>query len=442
MDTCLAPDVPAAVDELSTLTVSRMLTGSRAVPMALIRDGRLAFANPAFRSLFRAGERIVGTPVLQLIAEPSHAAMRQALTEPAKTSVIFRGRANRLDGSSFDVELFVAQETLDGVSTTCVFGEDVTWRRLAEKNLSELAYTDALTGLPNRALAMDRLRDAIVQARAEGSGLAVFMADLDGLKQVNDTCGHQAGDAVLQVTARRFLACIRDRDTLARLGGDEFCVVLPRVRDGHDAEIVAGRLVRAVRQAIAIRSEAVRVGVSVGIALFPQHGATPDDMIAAADAALYEAKRYGKGRFCMARVQESPPPISPPLIVWTNAHDVGIAEIDSQHRQLADCLNDVSAALKRGDEAMAISARMTATLAFARHHFETEERLMDEAGFADAAAHRTSHAHLLADLESFSAGCDTRSLSLATRFLQEWLLRHIDGADRELAVALRAHRTA
>jgi hemerythrin-like metal-binding protein len=126
------------------------------------------------------------------------------------------------------------------------------------------------------------------------------------------------------------------------------------------------------------------------------------------------------------------------LITWTVVHDVGVAMIDKQHRKLAELLNDLSASLSRGDDTPAISAKLASALSFARHHFECEERLMDEHGFAEAAAHRDIHACLLNDLENFSVGCDMRSLSLTTRFLQEWLLRHCDSADRELAKALRA----
>ena len=209
-----------------------MLAASRSIPFAVVRQGRFAFANPAFNALLRADRGILGVPLADVIAAASQAAMRKALSAPAETPATFLGRVNRLDGTSFDAELLLAQETLDGKPATCVFGADITWRRVSEKHLNALAYTDLLTGLPNRAMLLDRLRDAIVEARGNAAGLAVFMADLDGLKRANDTFGHQAGDVVLQVTAQRFLGCIRDRDTLARLGGDEFCLVLPRVRDG------------------------------------------------------------------------------------------------------------------------------------------------------------------------------------------------------------------
>lgn len=436
MGVCIADDAPAGPDELDPATVSRLLIGSRAIPFAVLRKGRLAFANPAFRSTFRAcgaGRSLLGIAMTDLIAAQGHAELSTALTNIGKMPTTFRGRAYRLDGSSFDIQLTVTQEALDGVLTVGIFAEDVTWRQFSESHLSYLAYTDMLTGLPNRALAMDRLRDAIVEAKGTDTGLAVFMADLDGLKHANDTYGHQAGDVVLQVTAQRFMECIRDCATLARLGGDEFCFVLPRVRDNRAAEAIAARIVQTSRRPIPINDQDVYVGVSVGIALFPDHGSTGDALIAAADAALYDAKKDGRNRFASASEPSLSPVISLPLITWTPAHDVGVAMMDRQHRKLAHHVNELAIGLRNGDGSNTIAKKLSAALSYARHHFESEERLMDAAGLAEAAAHRESHARLLDDMRTFATGCDTRSLSLATRFLQEWLLRHIADADRELA---------
>ena len=161
-------------------------------------------------------------------------------------------------------------------------------------------------------------------------------------------------------------------------------------------------------------------------------------MIAAADAALYEAKRGGRGRCALASVPGRLSLVSLPLIIWTTANDVGIERIDKQHRQLAESVNDFAASLRRGEDPAAISEKLTAMFSRIQHHFESEECLMAEHGFTGAAAHHEMHVHLLDDLRSFSIGCDTRNLSLTARFLQEWLLRHIGGADRELAAALKA----
>ena len=431
-----APGGPSGAALFGTATTSHILSDSKAIPFAAVRDGRLAFANPAFMSLFRADRDLTGLALPDLLALESREALDKLLADSDAALVTFQGRAIRLDGASFEVELFLARETRGGVSTMCVLAKDGTRHRNADKHLSYLAFTDVLTGLPNRALLMDRLRDAIVKARTETSVLAVLMADLDGFKTVNDTFGHQAGDIVLQTVAQRYLECVHGTDTLARLGGDEFCVLLPVIDDISEAEAVAARVVAATSRPIPIDSQEVRVGVSIGIALFPEHGSTGDAMLGAADAALYDAKRGGRNRYAVASVAYCLKAVSLPLVKWSAGYDVGVAMIDKQHRQLAEHINDLAASLGRGDDQAIISDKLATALAYTRHHFESEERLMNKIDYKDAAAHRGMHAQLLDELQGFSAEWDTRSLSLTARFLQEWLLRHVETADRDLAAAL------
>jgi diguanylate cyclase (GGDEF)-like protein/hemerythrin-like metal-binding protein len=415
------------------------VTESKTIPFAVLVDGTVAFANPAFLSLFCAVNGLAGTPITQLFTSRNRVALGKLLSTPPECPVTFLGRAIRLDGSSFKVELHLARETLDGAPAICVFAEDITWRRLSKSNLAHLAFTDALTGLPNRAFLLDRLSDGVVMARAKKSALAVLMADLDGLKETNDSLGHQAGDALLQVMAERFLDCVRDSDTVARLGGDEFCILMTQISDGRDAETIAARIVEAARQPVAIAGQDLSIGVSVGIALFPDHGATGEAVIAAADSALYEAKRGGRNRYAWASAQASvPDAFSLPLIKWTAAYEVGVAMIDKQHRKLAEHINELVWSLQRGDAPSVMSDTLASTIAYTQFHFAAEERLMNEHMFAGAAAHREVHAHLLDDLRNFPTAHDVRSLSLTARFLQEWLLRHIATLDRALAKEINA----
>jgi diguanylate cyclase (GGDEF)-like protein/hemerythrin-like metal-binding protein/PAS domain S-box-containing protein len=429
----------STIDSFEPSLVSGILAGSHVLPFAVTSKGTVVFANPAFAAKFgRTGGDVIGRMLTDLVELGERPDLAALLLDSEETPITVTVRALGPGGHAFDVEFVLAREILGGIVTTCVFAHDVSKHRKAERRLTSLAFTDMLTGLPNRACIMDRLGNALIDARCAGGSLALFMADMDGLKRANDTYGHQAGDVVLQTAARRFASCIREADTLARLGGDEFCVLLSVIGSADDAEAIGVRLVEAIRQPVAFDDHEIHVGVSVGIAVFPAHGATGDDLFAAADAALYEAKRGGKGRVVMASKPAPRGMASLPLITWAAVHNVGIEMMDRQHRQLTVHVNRLAAALRSGDDPDEVFAALSETLSYAVHHFDSEEKLMDTYSYAGARNHTEEHRHLLDDLRTFAIGRDTRSLSLTTRFLQEWLLRHIDGEDRAMADALKA----
>jgi two-component system cell cycle response regulator len=167
------------------------------------------------------------------------------------------------------------------------------------KAQQSLALTDALTGLANRRLLEDRLSVAMAHARREQSGMAALYLDLDGFKEINNTLGHAAGDALLKMVAERLTATVRAEDTVARLGGDEFVIVL-RVSGAAAAAEVAGKVIDAVARPYLIGGQDARVTVSAGIGLYPTHGEDAATLLKSADLALYEAKRLGKNRHCVA----------------------------------------------------------------------------------------------------------------------------------------------
>ncbi|MBI5501550.1 MAG: diguanylate cyclase [Deltaproteobacteria bacterium] len=169
-----------------------------------------------------------------------------------------------------------------------------------QAELRDRAQHDALTGLPTRALTTDRLRVALDQARRYGRTAGVLMIDLDGFKSVNDTLGHDAGDAVLKEVGARLAAVVRASDTVGRMGGDEFVAVLPEIASPVDAEIVARRIVEALAAPFFVEEHDFRLGTSVGIALCPVDGTEADALLQRADEAMYRAKKRGKGRFAMA----------------------------------------------------------------------------------------------------------------------------------------------
>jgi diguanylate cyclase (GGDEF)-like protein len=164
-----------------------------------------------------------------------------------------------------------------------------------EERISELAYMDRLTGLPNRALFSDRLQQAIGVALRVGHPLSVMMMDLDRFKYVNDTLGHPIGDLLLCEVARRLRASLhRASDTVARLGGDEFAVLLP-TEDIEAAEMIATRMLKALEEPVMIEGQLVDIGASIGIVSFPHNGADMNVLMRRADIAMYTAKRTNTG---------------------------------------------------------------------------------------------------------------------------------------------------
>jgi diguanylate cyclase (GGDEF)-like protein/PAS domain S-box-containing protein len=174
---------------------------------------------------------------------------------------------------------------------------DITDRKLAEDRVQYLAYYDALTGLPNRTLLQDRLLHALADARRQKYKVALLFLDLDRFKDINDSLGHSVGDLLLQEVAKRLKAWGREQDTVSRLAGDEFLVLLTHIKDLPDAAVATERLMDAMTAEFVVQGHSVNVGCSVGISVFPDHGADVETLIKNADAAMYCAKDGGRNIF-------------------------------------------------------------------------------------------------------------------------------------------------
>lgn len=166
----------------------------------------------------------------------------------------------------------------------------------ANRQLRHLATHDALTGLPNRVLLEDRLQQAMARADRDGQLFALLVCDLDRFKLVNDSLGHRAGDALLQEVARRLLGVVRSVDTVARIGGDEFVLVLSPLTDRTEAEAATQRVLDGFQSPVTLDGVEVHTSPSVGIAFYPADGATVEELIAHADAAMYVAKQRGRNQ--------------------------------------------------------------------------------------------------------------------------------------------------
>jgi diguanylate cyclase (GGDEF)-like protein len=174
---------------------------------------------------------------------------------------------------------------------------DVTDLRSAEQASRFLAYHDSLTGLPNRRLLDDRLRQALFAAQRRDARVAVMMVDLDRFKQVNDALGHRAGDSVLREVAHRLTGCVRKADTLARHGGDEFVVVLSDLQMESDCQVVAEKILRALEAPFRVDGREFSIGASIGISLFPADAGDGEALLRNADVAMYRAKQLGANNY-------------------------------------------------------------------------------------------------------------------------------------------------
>ena len=174
---------------------------------------------------------------------------------------------------------------------------DVTERKEAEREIQKLAYYDTLTGLPNRTLFLDRLRQALAQARREERKVGVLFLDLDRFKSINDSLGHAAGDMLLKYVARRLQGCVRQSDTVARLGGDEFVVILPGVHTESDLTGFAKKILEALSKPVRLGEKKFFTTASIGISVYPDDAETVETLIRNADIAMYASKDRGKNTY-------------------------------------------------------------------------------------------------------------------------------------------------
>ena len=310
----------AVASDVSSLKVAQrelLLAASvfrATVDAVMVTDaqGLILSVNPAFTAItgFEAAEVLGRSADLLGRDEPGlEAQARQALREQGHwQGELWRRRKS---GEAFlqwlDLNLIPDEDSAGAGERLLHVFSDGTERRQRDDRLRRLAFHDALTGLANRSLLMERLSRLLSQTHREPRDLALMYMDLDGFKAVNDSVGHAQGDALLRQVAARMTALVRDTDTLARLGGDEFVLLLDQAAGRPELEQVAGRLIDAVNQPMVLAGQSVVVGVSVGIACFPQHGQTVDALMRAADLAMYAAKAGGRNRWQFA-VEAMPPP--------------------------------------------------------------------------------------------------------------------------------------
>jgi diguanylate cyclase (GGDEF)-like protein len=263
-----------------------------------IVDFRFSYINPN-------AERRLGVPRETLYGK--------VLTEirpfMIQSGLIHKYREVVRTGIPYTSEVFIDDEMIKGTwlnvqvvrlgNGIAVTSRDVTEHRRRSDHVSYLAHHDHLTGLANRTLLHERLRQAILRTQDHGQRVAVFLIDIDYFKQINDSLGHADGDILLATMGQRLLSCVRESDTVARMGGDEFVIVMREFQTTRDVERCGEQIIRSASQPVAISGRKISLTLSIGIAISPENGRTAEELLRNADAAMYTVKDSGRNSLCM-----------------------------------------------------------------------------------------------------------------------------------------------
>jgi diguanylate cyclase (GGDEF)-like protein/PAS domain S-box-containing protein len=221
-------------------------------------------------------------------------AIRNEAVSSAQITIRARTKERRLLHCAAHVS--VARHDDGSLDSILIMVDDISGQIAIQAEITRLAHHDALTGLPNRALFGDRLRQALSRARRDGDKVAVMLIDLDDFKRVNDSHGHACGDALLQNVARTLSGMVRETDSPARLGGDEFALVQVGVTDLQAVEVLAARLTDSLARPFHWEGRRIETSCSIGVAVFPEDGTSDEELLRAADVALYQGKAGGRNR--------------------------------------------------------------------------------------------------------------------------------------------------
>ncbi len=267
-------------------------------------DGRYLNVNPALAAIygFSSGAELIasiGDIQHQIYTDPSRRAEFMRLMRESGVVTNFVSEIRRKDGD--DIWISENARAVQDEAGNLLFYEgtveDVTETKLNQEKLEHLANHDPVTGLPNRLLMNDRLRQMMLSAQRSKSIVAVALVDLDHFKLINDTFGHNRGDQLLQTMSHRMLACVREADTVVRLGGDEFVLLLSGAGRGEAMSQVVQRVLQTIARPSQIEGRELSVSCSVGVSIFPRDGRDVQTLLKNADTAMYKAKELGRNNF-------------------------------------------------------------------------------------------------------------------------------------------------
>jgi diguanylate cyclase (GGDEF)-like protein/PAS domain S-box-containing protein len=292
-------------DELQRLTIEQQaMLDNELVGIVKLRNRKVLWINKAMEQIFGYGAgEIDGQPSRILYPDDvSFNLLGESAYPIIKENGIYRTQIElqRKDGGKIWIDLS-GMQLADSNGESLWMMLDISLQKDYQQEIERIAHHDMLTGLPNRLLVSDRMKQALSQAGRSNQSLAVCYLDLDGFKQVNDKFGHNAGDKLLLEIASRMQKAVRAYDTVARMGGDEFVLLLPsNPEDADNYQLVVQRIMDVINTPVSLDDDIeVKVGVSIGVAVFPSDSGDPDLLLRHADSAMYQAKKSGRNRICL-----------------------------------------------------------------------------------------------------------------------------------------------
>lgn len=412
--------------------IARLLLKSDLVAFALIDSGNIVAASPLLRELLGAtapGQHIDGRNFLSVVADVDAAGVvefcRAALNGSSRTEL--RCHLKRIDATLLPVLLSAAAVGARGSRNLLIVVNDISrWVTDAAANDSAgtLATFDQGTSFPTRTLLLDRMKIALAAARRYRRRAAVLRIEFDGLKALLQSLTSEAAEEVQSTLGETLRNCVRDCDTTARLGVNDFVVLLPEVGQREDAGVTAARIVEAVEALFARNEPRFRVCAHIGVALYPTDGTNSERLLQSSESALRKAQFIHDGGFALADATSAELTAIKP-IEFVQSYQIGVPEIDAEHRDLVARMNALADDLAGGADPKTLEYDVRAMIEMLRAHFTTEASVLAQIRQESGSELKAHNLRFLEELNCILLHVNSQSIALAIGHLHDWLLAHL-----------------